>query len=214
MKKYSNEMTSFIGCTKLLLIMVMVSLLLLPSVISAQGQPPGLPCRFYGTVQLDGLAAPDGTAVAALIRGNEVASAVATSANGTSTYSLTISQPEGVSYTDGMTVEFSINGYKAQQIGAWRTGGNLELNLTASTPPTPTPSPSPSPTPTPTPAPTLTPTPTSPPLPTATAAAPTPTPVAPLDVRRVAGVAVLGILGLLLLGVLVYLVRRWFFQRQ
>jgi hypothetical protein len=214
MKKYSNEMTGFIGCTKLLLIMVTVSLLYLPSVISAQGQPPGLPCRFHGTVQLDGSPAPDSTAVAALIRGNEVASAVTISANGTSSYSLTIGQPDGVSYTDGMTVEFSINGYKAQQIGAWRTGGNLELNLTASTPPTPTPTPSPSPTPTATPVPTLTPTLTSPPQPTATAVPPTPTPVTSLDVRRIAGVAVLGILALLLVGVLVYLLRRWFVQRR
>jgi hypothetical protein len=119
MKKYSDEMTSFIGCAKFLLIMIAVSLLLLPSVASAQGQPPGLPCRFHGTVQLDGLSAPDGTVVAALISGNEVAIAVTKSANGTATYSLTISQSEVGSYKGGTTVKFSVNGYEAKQPGTW-----------------------------------------------------------------------------------------------
>ena len=118
-------MTSFIGCTKFLLIMMAVSLLLLLSVASAQGQPPGLPCRFHGTVQLDGSPAPDGTLVTVLISSNEVASALTKSVNGNSTYGLTISQPEGGSYSDGTAVEFRISGYKANQPGTWQTGGDV-----------------------------------------------------------------------------------------
>lgn len=206
MKTYSNEMTGFIGCIKFLVI-IAVLLFLLPSTASAQ-QPPGLPCRFHGTVLLDGLPAPDGTTVAALISGNEVATAVTKTVSGNSTYVLTISQPEGGSYSDGTTVKFSVNGYLAKQTGAWVTGGDIVLNLTALTPPppTPTPIPTPAPTATPTPTPTLTPAPSPPP--TATAAPPTPTPKAGLSGRQITGVAVFSVAGLLLIGVLVYLMRR------
>jgi len=212
MKKHSNEMTGFTDCIKFLVV-IAVLLLLLPAVVSAQGQPPGLPCRFHGTVLLDGLTAPDGTVVAALISGNEVASAVTESVSGNSTYILTINQPDGGSYADGTTVRFSVNGYTAKQTGTWATGGVLVLNLTASTPPPPTPTPIPTspPTPTPTPMSTLTPTPS--PAPTATIAPPTPTPQASLSGRQIVGVAVFSILGLLLIGVLVYLVRRWSARR-
>jgi hypothetical protein len=216
MKKNLNEMTSFVGCIGFLIAIMAFSVLFSPIAALAQGQPPGLPCHFHGTVLLDGMVVPDGTEVAALIGGNEVAVAVTKSVNGTSTYGLTISQPEGGSYRDGTKVTFNVSGYPAKQTGSWATGGNLILNLTASTPPPPTPTPSPTPTLTltPTPTPTLTATPTPSPAPTATVFPPTPTPKAPLNTRRIAGVAGLGVLALLLIGVLVYLLRRWSRRQQ
>jgi hypothetical protein len=207
MKKYSNEMTSFIGCTKFLLIMMAVSLLLYPIIALAQG--PALPCRFHGTVQLDNATVPNGTIITAII-GADTYTTSTPSVYGNSTYAIIIVPPGNVTYTDGTPVTFLIGDYYAMETGTWQTGLNVALNLTASTPPPPTPIP----TPTPTPMPTLTATPTSSPTPTATVAPPTPTPKAPLDVRRIVGVAVFGIIALLLLGVIVYLARRWFVRKQ
>jgi hypothetical protein len=205
--KYSNEMNSLIIYTKFVLIWVAVSLVVISSVASAQGQPPSLPCNFHGTVQLDNSQAANGTVVAALIGDNEVGNTTVKTVNGYSTYSLMINPSEDVSYSNATVIEFTVNGYLANETGNWQTGMNVLLNLTASTPP-------PTPTPTPTPMLTLTPTPTFSPTPTVTVAPPTPTPTGTLSVWRIIGVAFLGILAILLLGVLIYFLIRWFVRQQ
>jgi hypothetical protein len=193
-------MNSLIIYTKFVLIMVAVSLVVIPSVASAQGQPPSLPCNFHGTVQLDASPAAEGTVVAALIGGNEVGNTTVKTVNGSSIYSLIIIPAEDVSYSNATVIKFTVNGYQANETGNWQTGMNVLLNLTASTPPPPTP--------TPTPMPTLTPTPTFSPTPTTTVAPPTPTPKAPLGIGRIVGGTVLSILALLLVVVLIYSLRR------
>lgn len=186
----------------------------------APAQEESLPCRFHGTVQINGHTVPDGILVKALIGGNEVASCTLPAVYGPSTYALIITQPVGASYSNSSEIRFKIHVYDTIQTATWKPGGNIALNLTASTLPTPTPTPSPTPfvtptstpstTPSETPTPTLSPTP-SPTL-TPTPAPPTPTPEAVSDTGRVVGAAVMAVLGLVLLGVLAYLVWRWFFR--
>jgi len=124
---------------------------------------PTLPCRFNGTVMLNGANVADGIIVTATIEGDEY-STTTSSAYGNSRYSIQISEPSGKSYP-GNTVTFAIGGNTAQETGTWQRGANILLNLTVSTiqltpSPTPTHTPTPTPTPlTPTPTPTVTPTP-------------------------------------------------------
>jgi hypothetical protein len=205
MKKYSKGKTCFIGCAKLLLFMMAVSLLLCPIIASAQA--PALPCRFHGTVQLDNATVPDGTVITAII-GEDTYYTLTPSVYGNSTYLIQIEPPGNVTYTDGTPVIFLIGNCSAVETGTWQTGLNLVLNLTASTPPPPTP--------TPTPMPTLTATPTPFPTPTVTVAPPTPTPTpkAGLSVWRIAGGVVLCILALLFLGVLAFFARMWMTEKK
>jgi hypothetical protein len=89
------------------------------------------PCRFHGTVQLNGADVPDGTIITAIIEGDE--HTVETPAvYGPSTYAIKIVPPSATPYGEGATIEFRIGGYAAAQTGAWSTGGNIELNLSAS----------------------------------------------------------------------------------
>jgi hypothetical protein len=218
MKKCQNGWAGFIACTKMLVVVLVVTFLLLPYAAPAQEEP--LPCRFHGTVQINGHTVPDGILVKAIIGGNEVASVAVPAVYGPSTYALIITQPAGLSYSNGTEIRFKIHVYDAVQKATWVNGGNIALNLTASTLPTPTPAPSPTPfmtptstpstTPSGTPTPTLSPTPN--PILTPTPAPPTPTPEAASNTGWVVGVAVMAVLGLVLLGVLAYLVWRWFFR--
>jgi hypothetical protein len=91
-----------------------------------------LPCRFYGAVQLDGADVPDGTEIAAVIEGDTYTMSTP-SIYGSSTYALQIAPPAEVIYSDGTSITFVIGGYVADQIGNWVTGGNLSLDLSAST---------------------------------------------------------------------------------
>jgi hypothetical protein len=102
-----------------------VALVLLPAIASAQ-QPPELPCGFYGTVQVNGVDASAGTEIQALIDGNVTATTTTTAS---STYALTIAQPEGVSYGN-KTVTFTVDGNAVAQTGAWEAGGNVKVDLT------------------------------------------------------------------------------------
>lgn len=96
---------------------------------TAAGQ---LPCRFYGKVALDGADVPDGTQVSAIIEGNTY-NTTTPSEYGASTYVLMVTAPAGVFYSEGTTITFVIDGYVADQPGAWVTGGNLPLDLDTST---------------------------------------------------------------------------------
>jgi branched-chain amino acid transport system substrate-binding protein len=94
-------------------------------------QAPGLPCRFHGTIVIDGSGAPDGTVVTATVEA-ETYRTTTPSAYGDSTYAIQIVPPEGIVFPDGSTVEFAIDGYPSDQSGAWETGANMVLDLTAS----------------------------------------------------------------------------------
>ncbi len=93
---------------RLLALLAVVALVLFPAIAIAQA--PELPCRFYGTVQVNGADVPDGTVIQALIDGNVTATTTTPAAGyGASSYALIITQPEGVDYT-GKTVSFTIGG--------------------------------------------------------------------------------------------------------
>ena len=149
---------------------LLVALVITPGTVTAQATVP--PCRFHGTVQLDGAPVPDGTLVTAAVAGDTYA-ITTPSIYGTSTYAMTIVPLPGVSYAEDTPVYFRVGTYQAQEVGYWETGGNFVLDLSAVIPPPPTPSPSPTPQPTPEPTPTPSTTPKPTPSPTAT---PTPSP--------------------------------------
>ena len=114
---------------RLLALLAVVALVLLPAIAVAQGgiQPP---CRFYGTVLVDGADVADGTVITATIDGNDTYTATTTA----SSYGVIIAQPDGKSY-DGKTVTFKIGADSASQTGTWTIGGNVEVNLTVGEPP-------------------------------------------------------------------------------
>jgi hypothetical protein len=113
---------------RLLALLAVVALVLLPAIAVAQGglQPP---CRFHGTVQVDGANVADGTVITATIDGDAY-----TATTTASSYAVTIAQPEGKSY-DGKTVTFKIGADSASQTATWTIGGNVAVNLTKGQPP-------------------------------------------------------------------------------
>ncbi len=111
---------------RLLALLVVVTLVLVPTLALAQGL--AMPCRFYGTVTADGVAVDDGTVITATIEGDEY-TATTPSAYGASTFALTITPGEGVTYAEGTTVTFMIGDESAAETGAWESGGNFELDL-------------------------------------------------------------------------------------
>jgi hypothetical protein len=132
---------------------LIVSFLLLSTSGAVYAFPP-LPSSFYGTVTLNGANVPDGTLVQALIHDKVVANSQTQTYQGDSVYSLDISGDDTSSAAveggvDGDTISFRIGGIQASQAGAWRSGVNVSLDLTASSADTPLP-PQPSRTPLPT----------------------------------------------------------------
>ena len=89
----------------------------------------GPPCRFHGTVTLNGPAAPSGTVITVIIEGYGYPTTVVTS-GGSSTYSIKIPFAQGVSYA-GKAVTFRVGSAAAIQVVAWEKGGNVIANLTA-----------------------------------------------------------------------------------
>jgi len=92
----------------------------------------GPPCRFHGTVVLNGANVPDDTEVTVIIEGYGYPASTKT-VGGSSTYSITIPKATGVSY-EGKAVTFRVGSATAIQISAWTMGGNVPVNLIASTP--------------------------------------------------------------------------------
>jgi hypothetical protein len=92
----------------------------------------GPPCRFHGTVTLNGAAAPSGTVITVIIEGYGYPTTVQAAA-GSSTYSITIPKAQGITY-EGKAVTFRVGSAAAIQISAWTLGGNVLVNLIASTP--------------------------------------------------------------------------------
>jgi len=114
---------------RLLVLLAVVALVLFPAIAYAQGGPP---CKFHGTVQVNGVNVADGTVITATIDGDTY-TATTPSAYGASTFSLNIAQPEGKSY-DGKTLTFKIGTDTAGQTATWTMGGNVAVNLTKGTP--------------------------------------------------------------------------------
>jgi hypothetical protein len=102
---------------------IVVLLLMLPSVVSAQ-RP--IPHAFLGSATVNGSPAADGTVVAALVDGQQVAAKSVTGG----TYPVLLVEPSGESF-DGKTVTFTIGGIAAAQTFIWQQGEVTELNLTA-----------------------------------------------------------------------------------
>jgi len=111
---------------RLLVLLAVVALVLFPALAYAQAGPP---CRFHGTVQVNGANVADGTVITATIDGDTY-----TATTSASSYSITVAQPDGKSY-DGKSATFKIGDKSASQTGTWSMGGNVAVNLTEGTPP-------------------------------------------------------------------------------
>ncbi len=103
---------------------------------SALAFPP-LPSSFYGTVKVNGQNVPDDTVVRALIDGQVYAESRTQTYQGNSVYNVDVKgndtdTPEADGGDANSVVTFEVGGVKADQSGAWRSGTNIELNLTAS----------------------------------------------------------------------------------
>ncbi len=129
--------------------------------ISVAGAQPTPPTRFFGTAQLDGRAAPDGTTITALVAGKNCGTGSVTGGSYTVDVASATTLP-GCG-TDGATVNFQVGTASATQTGTFQTGAFVSLNLTAqAATPTPSPTPARTATPSPTPARTATPVPATP----------------------------------------------------
>ncbi len=103
---------------------------------SPAGAVPALPSSFYGTVRVNAANVPDGTQVQALIGGQVMAVGVTQTYQGDSVYVLDIpgdnpDTPAQDGGREGDVIQFSIGGVLADQTGQWRSGTNVNLNLTA-----------------------------------------------------------------------------------
>ena len=119
-------------------------LLSLPSVASAQRV---IPHAFLGSATINGSPAADGTVVAALVDGRQIAAKSVSDGS----YPVLLVEPDGDSFS-GKTVTFTIGGFAASETAFWIQGEVTELNLNASPAqrtPTPTPRATAAPIPTP-----------------------------------------------------------------
>ena len=98
---------------------------------------PVLPSSFYGKVQVDGVNVEPGTSILALINEQVFAEGLVQMYEGNSVYTITV--PGDDSDTDvldggreGERIVFVIGNILADQIGEWRSGTNVELNLSGS----------------------------------------------------------------------------------
>ena len=103
----------------LALMPVMLMMLMVPAVASAQQVPPHI---FAGTVTVNGLSAPAGTIISAVIDGVQQGS-VPTGDRGS--YILHVNQGSG---TD---ISFMVDTLPAKETGSWEQGGADTLDLTA-----------------------------------------------------------------------------------
>jgi len=103
----------------LALLAVMAMVLIVPAVAFAQAVPPHI---FIGSVTVNGLSAPSGTAVSAVVDGVEQGKTTVSSAG---SYTLQVSQGSG---TD---IIFMVDTLTASETATWQQGGADVLNLTA-----------------------------------------------------------------------------------
>ena len=105
----------------LALLSVLVLLLTLPAIASAQSVPPHL---FIGTATVNGLIAPSGTVITAMI-GGEAKGSVKVGSNGTYTRLL-------VDSGTGSEISFVLDSLTASETATWEQGGSTVLALNAS----------------------------------------------------------------------------------
>jgi len=110
----------------LLATVVIVVIALLPSYVSAQR---AIPHAFLGSATINGSPAADGTVVAALVDGVQVAAKSVVDG----TYPVLLVEPEAESFA-GKTVTFTIGGFAATETAFWIQGEVTELSLTATPP--------------------------------------------------------------------------------
>jgi hypothetical protein len=106
----------------LTLVMALALLLAIPTAVFAQRVPPHV---FVGTASVNGVAAPDGSAVTAWVDGEQVADAYASGGD----YTLLVDQ--GDSSFAGKAVSFKISGVEAAETADWTQGGAEVLDLVA-----------------------------------------------------------------------------------
>jgi hypothetical protein len=98
---------------------------------------PPLPSSFYGTVKVNGANVPDSTLVKAWINGQAYAQGKTLTHKGESVYSLDIpgddaSTPLVEGGREGEVVVFTIGGASTGQTGTWKSGSNMNVNLSSS----------------------------------------------------------------------------------
>ena len=129
-----------LGLVTWLATMVVLIALLASGVAVAQGQEP--PCRFYGTVQVDGVNVPDGTQVTASIDGMVLTwITITTSSSPEAVYVLDVPGDDSLTAernggAEGDVVRFNVR-YGGRDLAAgagfWHKGITQEVNLQAST---------------------------------------------------------------------------------
>ena len=111
------------------ILLALVALLLLPSVSFTQEAQ--LQCTFHGTVLLDDEPVDDGTVITAIFAGDRYTTTATSAANGTSSYSLQITIPEGTEYSEAASITFIIGTIEAAEKAHFEPKGDILLNLTA-----------------------------------------------------------------------------------
>lgn len=112
-----------------LLVIAVTALLAFPCTVHGD---EAVTCTFAGTVALDGAEVVDGTVIKAIIGAYEY-STITPTGYGPSTYKIIIQTSDGHNYSDGTEVTFTIDGYFADQTGAFQAGGIIRLDLSATT---------------------------------------------------------------------------------
>jgi hypothetical protein len=105
---------------------IIIFLCLIPAAVAA----PLLPSEFYGDITINGTPAPSGTVINATINGQTVGSFVTLSSGvygGSGTFDQRLSI---IGTEDGQSVEFFINGEKANQTSIFHPGITQRLDLT------------------------------------------------------------------------------------
>ena len=91
------------------------------------------PCRFRGLAQLNLTNVPDGTVITAIVDGIGYTTTTPASGYGPSSFVILIPKPQGRSF-DGKVVTFMVGSKIAPQTASWSMGGNVLVNLTATSP--------------------------------------------------------------------------------
>ena len=115
--------------------------------VFAFAQTPSLPHQFFGTVKFsNGVSAPNGMTIEAKINGTVVGSSVTAGGNYGYNPNLLFALDNDGAFA-GKTVEFYVDGVKANETAVFANGNSSQLNLTVpvSLPTTPSPTPNPTP---------------------------------------------------------------------
>ena len=107
--------------------LIVLQLAVLGTAAAQQMDPPALPHQFYGTVTLNGAAAPDGTRVSAEVNGVEAKTGTTLEGK----YGYDTGDLFRVDGAAGDEVVFKVDGVVAEEAGVFKNGGSTELNLSA-----------------------------------------------------------------------------------